>query len=111
VCPACGYILEDYSRLSLEEKLVMSLSHPVLDSRMMAVRILGKLGSVQALPEFDKMISDQEADFYLLQEVIRTLPKIQHPNSIELLRKASLHSSPMVSRLAVEQLEKTDRNY
>jgi hypothetical protein len=50
--------------LTLEEKLVISLRHPILDSRMLAVQILGNLHSVLALPEFGYIIDDESSDTY-----------------------------------------------
>jgi len=84
----------------------MSLRHPVPDIQMMAVQILGNLGSILALPQFDIILSDPDADVYLLREVIQSLSKIRHPKSAELLRKVRAHSSPLISRLAEEQLKR-----
>jgi HEAT repeat protein len=109
ICPFCGYPLEDYSRLPLEEKLLMSLRHPALDSRMMAVQILGNLGSTRALPQFEIILSDPETDIYLLREVIQALSRIQHPKSADLLQKVMTHSSPLIRRLAEEHLKKQDK--
>jgi len=106
VCPQCGYVLEEDTHLELEEKLLMSLRHPVPDIQMMAVQILGNLGSILALPQFDIILSDPDADVYLLREVIQSLSKIRHPKSAELLRKVRAHSSPLISRLAEEQLKR-----
>lgn len=88
----------------------MSLRHPAPDSRMMAIQILGNLGSHQALPEFESIIEDKNSDFYLLREVVKSLSKIRHPRSVEILRKASLHSSSLISRLASDQLKRIKAN-
>jgi HEAT repeat protein len=106
VCPTCGYLMADFSRLALEEKLLLSLSHPVLDSQMMAAQILGNLGSTKALPQFEVILSDPKTKIYLLREVIQALSKIRHPKSAELLRKAMGHFSPLIRRLVEEQLYK-----
>jgi hypothetical protein len=109
VCPDCRYNLAEYSHLTLEQKLVMSLRHPILDSRMMAVKILGNLGSVLALPDFEKIIEDESSDIYLLLEVIKTLPKIHDPRSVNLLQKANLHKSSLIRRSAKEQLMRVEQ--
>jgi HEAT repeat protein len=106
VCPKCGYVLEEDTHPTLEEKLLMSLRHPAPDIQMMAVQILGNLGSIQALPQFENIPSDPETDVYLLREVIQALSKIRHPKSAELLRQVRAHSSPLIRRLAEAQMKK-----
>ncbi len=105
ICPRCGYQLEAYANLTLEEKLVMALNHPVAENRMLAVQILGELGSVLALPQFEKIITDRSADVYLQREVINALARIDDPKSVKLLKKALLHRSPLISELAREHLQ------
>lgn len=105
ICPGCGYQLEAYADLTLEEKLVMALNHPVAENRMLAVQILGKLGSVLALPQFENIITDRSADVYLQREVIKALARIDDPKTVELLQKALHHRSPLISQLAREHLQ------
>jgi len=108
VCPECGYNLADYSHLTLEQKLVLSLCHPILDSRMMAVQILGNLGSALALPEYKNILEDENSDIYLLMEVVKALPKIHDPQIILLLQEACQHHSSLVRNSAEEQLSKLE---
>lgn len=105
-CPNCGYQLEEYMNLTLEEKLVMALSHPVAENRMLAVQILGELRSSLALPRFEQMIADPSVDIYLLREIVKALSRIKHPRSRELLQRATLHQSPLIRQLAREQIQK-----
>lgn len=105
ICPACGYDLREFERLTYEQKLLLALRHPIRENQLAAVRILGQLGSQDALPEFQRLLED-ETDYYLLREVLIGLRNIHHPKSRELIQSACQHRSRMVSRFAQEVLQR-----
>lgn len=104
-CPACGYDLREFEQLSYEQKLLLSLRHPIRENQLIAVRILGQLGTPDALPEFQRLL-EAETDYYLLREVLIGLMNIHHPRSRELLQSAMQHRSRLVSRFAQEVLRR-----
>jgi HEAT repeat protein len=85
-CPACGCDLASFSELSAEEKFILALDHPVADNQMIAVRMLGRLGSRRALPGLEKILRDPQADYYLLSEVLEALAGIRDPHCLELIK-------------------------
>jgi broad specificity phosphatase PhoE len=110
-CSVCGYDLADFNRLSFEEKLLLATNHPVQENRLMAIQILGNLGSKAALPTFEKLMETEDADVFTLREIMVALGKIHDPHSLELLRKAKTHNYAIVRRSADLMLEKlSERN-
>lgn len=104
-CPTCGYALQQYLELSYEEKLLLALQHPIRENRMMAIELLGRLGSRRALPEFEKMLQT-ESDFYLLREILYALAQIEDPQSQASLLNSTQHRSKLVRELASKLLAK-----
>jgi HEAT repeat protein len=107
VCPHCGYLMTDFKKLSYEEKLLLTLKHPILDNRMIAVQSLGNLGSQQALPMFAEILADLDADVFVLREVLEALAKIDHPQSRELLKEALNHPFPVIRHKAEELVKRS----
>jgi HEAT repeat protein len=100
VCPKCGYVIKDYQELSYEDKLLNALHHPVPERRIIAAQVLGILKSQRALIEFLKILESEEEDYFILRSILLAAAKINHPNRIILLHKASQHPSALVRRLA-----------
>jgi len=98
-CDYCGADLGQYSEASYEEKLLLALQHPVREHRMIAIQILGQIGTCRAIPEFSKLL-DSEDDFYLLREMLHATAKIDCPESVDLLLKAEKHPSKLVRDVA-----------
>lgn len=87
-CPDCGFRLADYDAASYERKLLLALRHPVRESRLLAVEILGRIRSRRAIAPFRRMLAANE-DYYLLREVLRALAQIGTPHAIGLLEEAN----------------------
>jgi hypothetical protein len=49
-CPRCGFRMADFDALPYESKLILAQKHPIRENRMLAIQILGKLRSQQAIP-------------------------------------------------------------
>jgi len=86
--------------LPFEERLLRTLSHPVQEQRLLAIRILGDLGSQSALPFFERLLIDPNADVYELQEILNALNKIQGIQAQKLIRSACDHPFKVVRHLA-----------
>ena len=105
-CPACGFELAQDKALSFEEKLLRTLEHPVPDKRLLAIHLLGELGSQAALPELEKLLDTEVNDIYAPRETLTALSKIKGSRSRELLKKAAGHPFPLIRQLAERLLEK-----
>ncbi|GAB4349081.1 MAG: hypothetical protein OHK0047_43140 [Leptolyngbyaceae cyanobacterium] len=77
VCSHCGFSLTEYSNLSYEKSLILSLHSSIMNNRMIAIQILGELRSQEALPGFKEII-ETENDFYSLREVLCALSKFDY---------------------------------
>ena len=103
-CPDCGFILEEFSQLSYEGKLLSSLYHIVPERRIMAAQILGDLKSQAALKEFKNIVYSMETDYYFLRVVLQAVAKFDDPDRLKIIRKATSNPSILVSSLAKEFL-------
>lgn len=99
-CPNCGFELAQDQALSFEEKLLRSLEHPVAEKRLLAIQILGDLGSQAALPGLENLLEKETKDIYALRETLVALSKIQGPRSRALLQKATQHPFQIIRQLA-----------
>lgn len=102
VCPACGFTLSDYARLPYDEKLILTLSHALRENRMMAIRLLGDLGSDRAVAAFEAMLETEE-DFYIVREIIWSLQKIGTARRREIIQRLRYHPSSLVRQLVEEE--------
>jgi HEAT repeat protein len=104
VCSACGYELEQYNQLSFEEKLLLSLEHPVLEQRILAVQTLGKMGSLEALDPLERIIWDFRSNPYLLRTALEAVAAIPTPRSWKILNRATVHPIHLIRKKALALL-------
>lgn len=97
-CPFCGSDLENFSKLSYEDKLIVALSHPVLSYRVNAVNLLGKLSCEKAVCKFEKMVETE--DVITVLEIINALGMIGSNEAVKLLNKLANNTSPVISKRA-----------
>lgn len=97
VCPGCGHVLESYEYESYEEKQMRALSHPVREQRMLAIEALGRVRYLPAIPEFEKIVLEDE-DPYLVREVMRALFKWGTPECLRILMLLEHHPSVIVRK-------------
>ena len=102
-CPQCGADLNEFDRLTIEQKYLLALHHPVSENRIIAVQFLGELGSRAALPEFKRMLQE-EKEYYVLREVVFALTRIRDPQARKLLMVALDHPHYLISILAKRYL-------
>jgi HEAT repeat protein len=69
---------------------------------MLAIQLLGDLHSRSAIPAFRSIIQD-ENDFYVIREIVRSLRKIGGKDSEELLSALSKHKSKLIRDLVVQK--------
>jgi len=98
-CPHCGFELQDFQKLSYEEKLLMALGHPVREYRMTAIRVMGDLGMPETVPALGNLL-EQEKDYYVIREIISSLLKVGGPGAIRRISQLQGHPSEMVRKLA-----------
>jgi len=111
ICPNCGYNISEFLKSGYEDKLLAALHHSVSERKIMAAQILGIKESQRALPEFLKIITSGETDYYFLRAVLLATAKINHPNREVILQKAAKHPSRMVSDLANDLLKQLEGNH
>ena len=105
-CPNCGYHLGQFTELPYEDKLLLGLKHPVQDIRIIAIKALGDLGNLRAIPEFKQIVMNENEDYYVLRAVLLALEIIPGQQSIALLVQAKNHPSELVRRLADQILKR-----
>ena len=103
-CPQCGADLSEYDHLSIEQKYILALHHPISENRIIAARFLGELGSRKALSEFERMLAE-EKEYYVLREIVYALTRIHDPQARRLLKATLNHPSYLVSYLAKRYLD------
>ena len=83
-----------------------TLEHPVQESRMMAIQILGNLGSQAALPAFEELLQNPHTEVYELREILVALSKIKGSRSRELIKAAREHPFVVIRSMAEDLLVK-----
>lgn len=104
VCPGCGYDLSSFHDIPFEEKLIRSLNHTVPERRIVAAQVLGNMHSVKALAEFNKIVESEDVNYYFLRAVLLATAKIDHPDRIVILKKATQKPSSLIAKLANDLL-------
>ncbi len=102
-CPFCGFNLDEFDRLSYEDKLITALSHPVADYRINAIKILGTLKSEKAVEKFEEML-DRE-DILTILEIVDVLGKIKSKKAKKILERLKKSRSKVVSERAENVLD------
>jgi len=98
-CPTCRRELTIHPQAAHEQKLISDLDHPVKGSRLLAIEMLGKLKSRNAVPRL-KAIIDAETDPHILQECVKALSLIGAAGYRVALLKASRRPSTPASKPA-----------
>jgi hypothetical protein len=101
VCPRCGKSLNHWREHPFEERLLLTLRHPLQEHRIMAIRILGQKRYERAVPAFEEMITAGQ-DVYTLREIVVALSQIDTRDSRRLMAKLSEHPTPVVRMACVE---------
>jgi hypothetical protein len=105
LCPNCGYDLTDFHNMPYEYKLLMGLEHPVVEMRINVIHTVGMKNLISALPQLEHM-ANKESNPMLLMAIVDALGRMSHPEAIELLRKLSNHTYPVIRSRARYMLDK-----
>ncbi|MCS7164634.1 MAG: HEAT repeat domain-containing protein [Thermodesulfovibrio sp.] len=103
MCPYCNYDLRDFNCLSYDDKLILSLKHPIKEIRRLIIFLIGLKKLKKALPELEKMI-EYEEDPIVLIEIVKTLQQINDKYAKAILNKMRFHRFSIISRY-IEQIE------
>jgi len=101
-CSRCGRSIERWREFPYEERLLLTLKHPILEYRMMAVQLLGQRMYARVVPKLDAMITT-ERDVYLLKEIAIALQRINTPEASRALDRLRDHPSPVVHQLFMSE--------
>jgi hypothetical protein len=86
-CPHCGYSLIDFMNLNFDDKLILGLDNPIIESRIMIINILGKRRVQKATKKLCNMLFEKR-DVYELIEIANALFLIASGEALSCLRKA-----------------------
>lgn len=109
-CPNCGFDLTEFSRLTYEEKLILSLHHPLPGRRNIAAQVLGNIQSVKALDEFEKILQSGETDYFYLRVILQAIAKIDSPRKMYLLQMAETNPNILIRDLATTLIKSVKEN-
>lgn len=96
-CPYCQYDLRKFNSLSYEEKLIGALKHPIKEIRRLIIFIIGLKKVRKAIPEFSRIINEEE-DPTVLMEIVRALRHINNKEAKEILDNLKSHKFPIIAR-------------
>ena len=95
VCTQCGKSIDHWREHAFEERLLLTLHHPIQEHRMMAIQILGQRKYERAVPVFAEMIAAGQ-DVYTLRGIVHALSQINTNDSRQLIARLRDHPSPVV---------------
>jgi HEAT repeat protein len=90
-----------FDALGYEGKPLLALKHPIPETRILAIQLLGELKSLAATRVFAAIL-DEEDDHYILREITCALARINDESARALLGRLSCHPSIMVRQTAVD---------
>ncbi len=105
-CSHCNYHLTRYNELPEGTKLILCLSHPLKEIRLMAIKALGDLRYENAIAMFGEII-DEGNDLTLIEEIFRELVKIDTPLSRTKLEELNSSHHPKIIRELAHRALKT----
>ena len=101
VCPSCGKSTRHWREHAFEERLLLTLHHPIQEHRMMAIQILGQRKYERAVPVFAEMVAAGQ-DVYTLREIVNALSQIGTNDSRQLIMQLRDLPSPVVRKACEE---------
>ncbi len=106
ICPKCNKNLQEFQKLSFEDKLILGLKNPVTQNRKFVIHVLGNIKSYKAVKILGKMLLENR-DTFELCEIARTLKKINTPEAINYLKAASNTKNLILRKVILNLLKET----
>lgn len=97
VCPRCRQLISAPADTTYVDKLLWSLSHPLVERRIIAAGVLAGRGERRALTPLRQMAHDQ--DPYLATAAVNALARYPIADTSEVLREIAAHG-PAPARYA-----------
>jgi predicted amidophosphoribosyltransferase len=98
-CPSCRFHMTDYESLRFEEKALFFLKHPIRETRMLAIKLLGEMRSRRAVSALrDLLVDERDPDVVAL--IALTAARIGGVEARELISGLKCHSSALVREVA-----------
>jgi len=95
-CPSCGQTLErSWKSMGYADKLIRALRHPVMEVRIRAAGILGRLREPRAVPALIRLLQQGE-NVYVQAASAQALREIGSPKAMACLKKLAAHPSALV---------------
>jgi HEAT repeat protein len=94
-CPRCGFRMAAFDAIGYEGKLLLALKHPISETRMLAIQLLGELKSRSAALAFATTIEEEE-DPYVLSAIVHALARIGGNESWAIIGRLRCHQSIIV---------------
>jgi HEAT repeat protein len=82
VCVYCNADLRD--SISYDDKIILSLDHPILDVRMVSINLVGDKGIKEAVPKLSEL-ANKSSDPLELIAICKALKRIDSGESIKLI--------------------------
>lgn len=110
ICPACKADQSTYKQDTLDQKLINAISHPVEETRLMAIWLIGQRKVSDAWDILEQRLAEMGMSFYESRELLQTLNAINPQKAVPILQQTEKqHPSEMVRRVAHQILQKQKR--
>ncbi len=89
-CPNCGADLESFHRLDFDDKLILGLKNPIVQTRMFVIDLIGKRKVKRAVPELCKILANS-SDTYELITTVNALFNIATEEAVKCIKEVGLN--------------------
>ena len=94
-CPFCKADLR--GNISYDDKIILSLDHTILDTRMVAIKLVGDKSIKKAVPKLTELAS-KSSDPLELIAICRALKQIGSSDALESIEKIRQKNNKIVNR-------------
>ncbi len=101
ICPQCKSDQKSFKQDTLDQKLIGALTHPVEETRLMAIWLIGQRRMTSAWSLLEERLKEMTMSFYESREILQTMRLINPQKTIPIASAvAHSHPSEMVRRVA-----------
>ena len=94
-CPFCKADLR--GSISYDDKIILSLDHPILDTRMVSINLVGDKRMEEALPKLSEL-ANKSSDPLELIAICKALKQIGSSDALEPIEKIKQKNNKIVNR-------------